>query len=203
MSRNSSNGSRWGWLLRIGDLDHLPETICEHPQLPHPPQRGVHTAQCFWSAVCQHLLPLKRRWQPLIITQAERGAFLWAAPWTSAFVPRRHLASVGLQRVWQMSRDVLSWMWRWAQFEPNLRTLNWILHLSKDPVRISVKFKPMIFLKVCADEKGFSNISGVHAEGRNINLHCWMEQSRCQCGFHADVGWGFALVRLLQMFSSR
>lgn len=42
------------------------------------PREAFTQSQCFWSAVCQRLLPLKRRWQPLIITQAERGAFLWA-----------------------------------------------------------------------------------------------------------------------------
>lgn len=47
MSRNSTNGSRWGWLPRFGDLDHLPQPSWERPQLPHPPQRGVHTAPVF------------------------------------------------------------------------------------------------------------------------------------------------------------
>lgn len=43
----------------------------------HPCEAFTHSL-LLWSAVCQRLLPLKRRWQPLIITQAERRAFLSA-----------------------------------------------------------------------------------------------------------------------------
>lgn len=53
-----------------------------HPQIPfcthiHPCEAFTHSLR-LWSVVCQRLLPLKRRWQPLIITQAERRAFLSA-----------------------------------------------------------------------------------------------------------------------------
>ena len=94
--------------------------------LIHPCEAFTHSLR-FWSAVCQRLFPLKRRWQPLIITQAERRAFLSAEilvhtdththtrthvlisplrPHTKA--EAHHLASIGLHHIWQMSWNVLS-----------------------------------------------------------------------------------------------
>lgn len=63
------------WIISHRRMGEKVTVLCHYyPQLPPPPS-STHSLR-FWSAVCRRLLPLKRRWQPLIITQAERRAFL-------------------------------------------------------------------------------------------------------------------------------
>lgn len=103
-----------GWMLRSSP--HHPSPVDPLFTLIHPCEAFTHSLS-FWSAVCQRLLPLKRRWQPLIITRAERRAFLSAEIFMQThtqmllsplhphtYAERRHLASTGLRCIWQMSK---------------------------------------------------------------------------------------------------
>lgn len=75
MSRNSSicrdEGNIPASVTRLSAAGDCEGFFTAAPPSPPPYEVFMHSLR-FWSAVCQRLLLLKSRWQPLIITQAER-----------------------------------------------------------------------------------------------------------------------------------
>lgn len=124
MSRNSCNGSRWGRLPRFGDLDHLPGTFCEHPQLPHPPQRGVQAVPVFLE--CRLSAPSSTK-ETLTAINYQAGRTRGVPQGRSSDLclhtqtpPGLCCFTTGLTN--EPRCFCPHWMWWWAQFEAHPRT---------------------------------------------------------------------------------
>lgn len=82
----------------FGDLDHLPEAPCSHPQLPHPRRGGLHAAPLFLE--CRLSAPSSTK-ETLTAINYRAGRTRGIPPGGSSdrcFTPRRHLAYPGLTK---------------------------------------------------------------------------------------------------------